>query len=134
VKLNSHLPQLQPDTLNRVSYSLVFWKGDTSDAESTYQRLADGRHVQDIDLVDPPSVLTACRQAFGGWSVQANLWTYQLDGNGNGPGFDLEISDHMITFTCYGLQNEQMNQIIDTMSSLKYPLYDPQTGERFRLP
>lgn len=77
-------------------------------------------------------MLAACREAFASWSVDANLWTFRPDEVGNGPGFDLSLDDYLVQFSCYGLEGDQLNQIIRVMNGLGYPLFDPQTGERFR--
>jgi hypothetical protein len=99
-----------------------------------YERLANGQEVEGVDPVDATSVLSACHEAFASWSVEANLWTFQPDSDGNGPGFDLQLGPCLVTFSCYGLEGEQMNEIIDVMNHLGFPLYDPQTCERFRAP
>jgi hypothetical protein len=98
-----------------------------------YLRLAGRQEVEGIDPVDATSVLAALREAFAIWSVQANLWTFQPDRDGNGPGFDLEVYPCMVTFSCYGLEAEQINEIIGVMVGLRFPLFDPQTSERFGL-
>lgn len=117
-----------------MSYQLAFWKGSTQiEAEQVYLRLIDAQEVEGIDPVDATSVLAALREAFASWSVEANLWTFQPNDHGNGPGFDLGLDPYLVTFTCYGLENEQMNEIIDVMVGLRFRLYDPQTRERFGL-
>jgi hypothetical protein len=63
------------------------------------------------------------------WAV---AWR-QPDRDGNGPGFDLEVYPCMVTFSCYGLEAEQINEIIGVMVGLRFPLFDPQTSERFGL-
>lgn len=98
-----------------------------------YLRLADGQEVEGIESVDATSVLAALGEAFAGWSVQSNVWIFQPDRDGNGPAFDLQFYPCMVTFTCYGLEAEQLNEIIDVMVRLRFPLFDPQTRERFGL-
>lgn len=116
-----------------MSYDLSFWKGDPPlGAGLVYERLTDGQEVRDVEPVDEASVLAACREAFASWRIDRNLWTFQPDSDGNGPGFDLQLDPYMVTFVCYGLEGEQMNEIIDVMNRLGFPLYDPQIGERFR--
>ena len=121
------------DTILAVSYDLSFWKGASSaNADIAYERLCDGQEVEGVDPVDATSVLAACREAFASWSsVAANIWIFQPDSDGNGPAFYLQVDPYMVTFSCYGLEGEQMNQIIDLMNDLGFPLYDPQTRERF---
>ena len=116
-----------------MSYDLAFWKGDARvQPDVAYERLLDGQEMEGVAPVDATSVTAACREAFASWSVQANLWTLQPDRDGNGPGFDLTIGPYLVTFACYGLEGQHMNAIIDVMNGLGFPLYDPQTRERFR--
>lgn len=67
-------------------------------------------------------------------AVATDLWTFRRDSDGNGPGFDLALGPYSVTFSCYGLEGEQMNEIIDVMNRLGFQLYDGQTCERFRTP
>ena len=99
-----------------------------------YERLANRQEVEGVDPVDATSVLAACHEAFTSWSVEANLSTFQPDSDGNRPGFDLQLGPYLVTFSCNGLEGEQMNEIIDVMNHLGFTLYDPHSGERFRVP
>lgn len=111
----------------------MFWHGETADSPPLHGLLDQERDVPGVARVDADQVLAACRAAFGAWHIDGNLWIAAPDADGNGPGFDLGIYQHLVSFTCYGLAGDQMNQIIDVMNGLGYPLYDPQTGERFAL-
>lgn len=111
---------------------LAFWKdGSAVDSAAAYQVLVEDDDVTGIPPVDHAVVGQALRSSFARWQQEQNLWTYQPDADGNGPGFDLHIGRQIVVFTCYGLLDEQLNEIIDVMNRLGFPLYDPQVDKRF---
>lgn len=115
-----------------MSTQLVYWRGgNDQEPQDVYDTALDGEHVDGVEAVDRDTVLAACKRELRGWTQDDNIWTYHPDADGNGPGFDLELGDQVVCFTCYGLDGEQMNQIIHIMRGLGYPLYDPQIDERF---
>ncbi len=118
-----------------MSYDLVFWNGlDGADPARIYLALNEDEQLDGVAEVDSAVVEAACARTFVGWHHERSVWTYRPDAEGNGPGFDLFVGPQMVCFRCYGLGADQLNMIIDTMNGLGYPLYDPQTGERFASP
>ena len=40
-------------------------------------------------------------------------------------------SSQHVRADCRGMSNAEMNRVMDVAIGLRYPLFDPQTGERF---
>lgn len=115
-----------------MSTDLAFWRGRTTEKpRDVYLKLGESEQIDGLEPLDVEAVLAALGKEFAGWRHEANMWTYQPDEYGNGPSFDLSISEQGAIFTCYGLEHTQLNQIIDVMLGFDAPLYDPQLDERF---
>jgi hypothetical protein len=49
----------------------------------------------------------------------------------DGAALDVVYAPQGVVCTCYGIDGDDLNRIIDVFHELAMPLYDPQTRERF---
>lgn len=118
-----------------LSYQLAFWKSSRrQDPAKVYAKVVDGRSVRGLDPVNAAEVELRLKAAFHGWSIDSSLATTasQTAFSSDGAALDVFYGPQGVVCTCYGMAADDLNRVIDVFQSLGMPLYDPQTGERFR--
>ncbi len=115
-----------------MSYELAFWAGgDDLDPRWTYLNLEGTDTISGVHEIDKQAVERALDDQLPDWTRDANMLQPPGATDANGPGFDVSIGRQLISFTGYGVSNDNLNAIIDLMVSLGFRLYDPQVRERF---
>lgn len=120
-----------------MSSELVFWQQGTSetfDPATVYTRPMDGLlRVEGLNEIAVDDFLDELSARFSGATREPN---------GTGEWFvwarpdqkavlEVTWSSQHVRADCRGMSNEEMNRVMDVAIGLRYPLFDPQTGERF---
>jgi len=120
-----------------VSYDLVFWRyatGDRRDPRNVFDDLMGGGAPSDVGRLPIDEILAALVEAHAGAvrepSGPGREWVDWVASDGRS-SFQVEWSDRHLVVFCRGASDDDMNRIIDIVSSFGCPLYDPQTSERF---
>jgi hypothetical protein len=113
-----------------VSYDLNFWKqkpGVRLDAQTVYERLSAGEHVEGLEDLPIDRMMGKVCQAFAiGWS-RLDPVTWEAPRK----SFQVFTTPQFFRVDCGGMTGEEMNRFIDIGIEFGCPLYDPQTGQRY---
>jgi hypothetical protein len=116
-----------------MSYELVFWRykpGVNPDHLRVYNSLCDGAAVDELEQLHTERMVDRVGVVFSDWQKLDDL---TFDGGDRG-GFQLSITPQSIRVDCYGMEGEDMNQLIEIAHEFGCPLFDPQAGKRFDSP
>lgn len=112
-----------------MSYDLNFWKykpGVVLDHQRTYERLSDGQTVEGLEDLPVDRMLSRIGDVFGDWAkLSPDTW------EGKKGLFQILVTEQFFRVDCYGMEGEDMNQVIDVATEFGCPLYDPQVGVRY---
>jgi hypothetical protein len=117
-----------------LSYQFAFWRTDRSlDSEQVYSQLIErAAPVAGLETLDLAEIETSLDDAFPELLMAGSL---VQDGhatlNGTEVGLDVESTSQSVICTCYGMDENGLNRLLDVFIALRLPLYDPQTRERF---
>ncbi len=119
-----------------MSYELIFWQQQPAarlEPAEIYSALMDGDDPTGLDEIPIERLLEGLSDAFPGALRETNGEIEWLVWARREPSAILEVtwSTRHLRADCRGLENDEMNRVIDTAISYGCPLYDPQTGERF---
>jgi hypothetical protein len=121
-----------------MSYELVFWRQEAMMSRSSreiYESLRAGERVEGLSTLPLDDFLAriveACPGAVRGANDEAQ--TIEWDGGNGEDSFQVTWSDQCVRVDCRRVALDVVNALVDVARSFNCPLYDPQTGERFRV-
>ena len=118
-----------------MSYDLNFWRyadeaqpRSQKDHVQTYRDLCAGNPPAGLVELPAGAVRGKLDETFADWTPDSLGWEK------GGVIVELTQTDHWVRFDLRGPWNgDHANPLIDVMAAFGCPLFDPQTGERFRL-
>lgn len=114
-----------------MSMDLNFWKykeGITHDDNRIYGRACcDGELVEELESLPIDEILNRIASAFSDWTALTE-GHYEKEGRG---AFEIFTTPQIVRFDCYGMQEADMNALMDILIDFGCPLYDPQISTRF---
>jgi hypothetical protein len=120
-----------------MSMQFVFWRTTKDlDARKVYDQLMNGKHkIRGLEPLNLAIIDDALLSEFADWTVEkrrtvGNPQT-MLAGPGDKGGLDIGYTPQSVTVTCYGMDEDGWNRVIDVMIAQNLPLYDPQINQRF---
>jgi hypothetical protein len=120
-----------------MSYELVFWRQATMMSQSsktTYEALKINRPVEGLSDLPIDEVLSEIAASFPNSQRESDgseecLGWSSADGEDS---FRVTWSSQHFRVECHHLPLDQVNRLVKIGEKFSCPLYDPQTGERFR--
>ena len=117
-----------------MSYDLYFWRYEDESAPSTgarevYEGLSDGVTPKGLASLVVEDVKSAVADVMGraGWTQDGVFWERK------GVIAEIYVEDRHVQVCLRGKwTGDDANRLIDVMSGFGFPLYDPQTSERFQ--
>lgn len=114
-----------------MSMNLNFWKykeGAKHDDSRVYElACCDGKTVEELESLPIDEILKKIASVFSGWTA-LDKNNYEREGRG---AFEIFMTSQIVRFDCYGMQEADMNTLMDILFDFGCPLYDPQVSERF---
>ena len=114
-----------------MSMDLNFWKykeGAIHDNDRIYKRACcDGEVAEELESLPIDEILKKTASAFSDWTV-LDQSHYEKEGKG---AFEIFTTSQIVRFDCYGMQEADMNALMDILIEFGCPLYDPQIATRF---
>jgi hypothetical protein len=121
-----------------MSYELVFWRQEAMmpmSSREIYELLRAGGRIDGLSNLSVDDfaerVLEMFPDAVRG-SSEAAPWIEWRGPNGE-DSFRMTWTDQHVQVDCRHVALNDVNTLVDIAKSFGCPLYDPQTGERFRL-
>lgn len=115
-----------------MSMDLNFWKykeNVTHDHEAAYQTACcDGKLMKELETLPIAEILKKISAAFSNWTIQEDGKYFEKEGHG---AFQIFTTPQIVRFDCYGMQENDMNTLMDILIDYGCPLYDPQISTRF---
>lgn len=115
-----------------MSMDLNFWKYKENvahDHATIYQTACcDGNLVKELEILPIDEILKKISVVFSDWTIQNNGKDFEKEGHGT---FQIFTTPQIVRFDCYGMQENDMNALMDILIDFGCPLYDPQISERF---
>lgn len=115
-----------------MSMDLNFWKYRENIAHNhaeIYQgACCDGRLMEELETLPIDEILQKISSVFSDWTVQNHGKDFEKEGRG---AFQIFTTSQIVRFDCYGMQENDMNALMDILIGFGCPLYDPQISERF---
>ena len=116
-----------------MSYDIGFWKykkGVTHDDKRIYeQACCDGKLMDELESLPMDEILAKIASTFSGWTALGKDH-YENEKEGRG-AFGIFTTSQIISFNCYGMQEADMNTLMDILIHFGCPVYDPQISTRF---
>ncbi|MGC1419410.1 MAG: hypothetical protein WA786_04740 [Acidimicrobiales bacterium] len=121
-----------------MSYELVFWRQEammSRPSREVYELLRSGERVEGLATLPLDDFLARIIEVCPGAVRQSDGATPSIDWDGgNGEdSFRVTWSDQHVLIDCRHVALDVVNSLVDVATAFSCPLYDPQTGERFRL-
>ncbi len=114
-----------------MSVDLNFWKykkGAVHDHSKVYElACCDGETVEGLESLPLDEILNKIAAVFSDWTA-LDQNHYEKEGRG---GFEIFTTSQIVRFDCYGMQEADMNTLMDILIDFGCPLYDPQISTRF---
>lgn len=114
-----------------MSMDLNFWKykEDAAHDNSKIYELAccDGKTVEELETLPINEIFNKIASTFSDWEA-LDKTHYEKAGRG---AFEIFSTSQIVRFDCYGMQEVDMNSLMDILIDFGCPLYDPQISERF---
>lgn len=114
-----------------MSMDLNFWKykeGAVHDDGRVYERACcDGERMEELEGLSIKEILKKVASVFFDWTALSDS-QYEKEGRGS---FEIFTTPQIVRFDCYGMQEKDMNLLVDILIDFGCPLYDPQISERF---
>ena len=115
-----------------MSMDLNFWKYKENTAHNhaaVYQTACcDGDWMEELETLPMNEILQKISIAFSDWMVQNQGRDFEKEGGG---AFQIFTTPQIVRFDCYGMQQTDINFLIDILIDFGCPLYDPQILTRF---
>lgn len=108
---------------------LSFWKYNkdgTFNHNEIYRKLSDEESVECVEMLPSDEIRKLINLKFASWN--------RLDDNHfelNGEAFEIMLTDQFARFDCYGMSEQNMNELIDIMLLFGCYLYDSSINVRF---
>ena len=110
---------------------LDFWKYKKDvhlDNQKVYEKsCCDGEHVDGLEDLPIERILIKIADSFSDWQC-IDKETFEKEGRGS---FQIFTTSQIVRFDCYGMDEDDLNLLIDIMLLFDCPLYDPQISQRF---
>ncbi len=110
---------------------LDFWKYKKNvhlDNQKVYEKACcDGEHVDALEALPIEKILIKIVDSFLDWK-HLDEKTFEKDSKGS---FQIFTTSQIVRFDCYGMDEDDLNLLIDIMLEFDCPLYDPQISQRF---
>jgi hypothetical protein len=122
-----------------MSHEMIFWRQTTMMSQSSraiYDGLNEGRPVDGLGELAIEEILTRVIDNFAGAQRKSNgskEWVIWRSPNGE-DSFEVTWSNQHVRVDSHHVQLTDMNRLVEIAALFGCPPYDPQTGERFRLP
>lgn len=114
-----------------MSVDLNFWKykaGVTHDNGKVYQvACCDGKIVDELETLPIDEIFNKISYTFSDWTVHDKN-NYEKEGHGS---FQIFSTSQVVRFDCYGMNEDDMNSLMDILIDFDCPLYDPSISTRF---
>ncbi len=114
-----------------MSYNLNFWKYKEEaahDDQKIYElACCDGETAETLENLPIEEILKKISDTFSDWTKLSNN-QYEKEGKG---AFEIFTTSQIVRFDCYGMQESDMNALMDILIDFGCPLYDSQISERF---
>lgn len=114
-----------------MSMDLNFWrykKGTAHNHERVYEAACcDGESVEELESLPIGEILKKIADTFSDWT-QLDEMSYEKENQG---AFTIFTTPQIVRLDCYGVNENNLNKLIDIMLEFGCPLYDPQINERF---
>jgi hypothetical protein len=120
-----------------MSYELVFWRQATmmtQSSKTTYESLKSDHAVEGLSDLPIDEVLSDITSMFPNSQRESDgseEWIRWLSADEE-DSFRVTWSSQHFRVECHHLPLEQVNCLVKIGEKFSCPLYDPQTGERFR--
>lgn len=115
-----------------MSMELDFWKYKDNVAHNhaiVYTTACcDGKLMEELENLPTDGILKRISAVFSGWTIQNDGKDFEKEGHG---AFQIFTTEQIVRFDCYGMQEKDMNALMDILADFGCPLYDPQISERF---
>lgn len=114
-----------------MGYDMDFWKYKENvphDNEKVYAKVCcDGEALDELEALPTDEIFKKIETAFSDWA-KLDEFTYEKAGRGS---FTIFATSQAVRFDCYGMQESDMNTLMDILIDFGCPLYDPQISTRF---
>ena len=115
-----------------MSIDLNFWKykeNAVHDHAAIYQMACcDGKRMEELEALSIDEILKKISIVFFDWTIQGYGKDFEKEGHG---AFQIFTTPQIVRFDCYGMQEDDMNMLMDILIDFGCPLYDPQIATRF---
>ena len=116
-----------------MSYDIGFWKykeGVAHDNAGIYEQVcSDGTLVEELESLPIDEILEKIASVFSDWTaLDKSLYENEKEGKG---AFEIFTTSQMVVFNCHGMQEADMNTLMDILIGFGCPVYDPQISTRF---
>lgn len=112
-----------------MSYDISFWRyraGARLNHQTVYERLSSGQHVDGLETLPISEITATVQAAFSNWEhSDEETW----DGGDRGI-FQVFTTPQFFRFDLYGVDDGDIDRLIEIAGSFGCPLYDPQKGKR----
>lgn len=117
-----------------MSMDLNFWKykeGVVHNNEVVYKTACcEGKQMEELETLPIDDILKKIATVFSSWNIQNNGKDFENEQQGHGM-FQIFTTSQIVRFDCYGMQEMDLNLLMDILIEFGCPLYDPQISERF---
>lgn len=114
-----------------MSMDLNFWKykeGAVHDDNRIYElACCDGETMEELESLPIDEIFKKVASVFSDWTALDEK-NYEKEGRG---AFEIFTTSQVVRFDCYGMQEADMNLLMDILNGFGCPLYDPQISTRF---
>ncbi len=116
-----------------MSMDLNFWKykeGVVHDNKKIYElACCDGKTMEELENLPIDEIFKKINSVFSNWTaLDKNHYENEKEDRG---AFEIFATSQIIRFDCYGMQENDMNSLMDILIDFGCPLYDPQISTRF---
>ncbi len=115
-----------------MSMNLNFWRyreNAAHDHMAVYQTACcDGNLMEELENLPIDQILKQIFAVFSDWTIQDHGRDFEKEGCG---AFQIFTTPQIVRFDCYGMQEKDLNALIDILIDFGCPLYDPQISARF---
>lgn len=113
-----------------MGYDINFWKykaGAPRDNGKVYAKACcDGETLEELETLPIDEIFKRIESAFADWT-KLDKYNFEKDGKG---AFTIYATSQAVRFDCYGMQESDMNTLMDILIDFGCPMYDHQISER----
>lgn len=115
-----------------MSMDLNFWRyreNAAHDHAAVYQTACcNGKAMEELEYLPVDEILKKIAAVFSDWTIQDEGRDFEKEGHG---AFQIFTTSQIVRFDCYGMQEGDLNSLMDILIDFGCPVYDPQISERF---